>query len=162
MGEKKTINALVVGGEANAGPPLGPALGPLGVNVMLIVKAINEKTKDYSGMRVPVKLDVDIETKEFNVEVGVPTTSALIVKETGIEKGSGVPNTEMVGNLNIEGLLKIAMAKKDQSYGKTLKAVAREIVGSCTTMGVKIEDMDPRDFQKSLGEGKFDAKFSKD
>ncbi len=162
MGEKKTINALVIGGEANAGPPLGPALGPLGVNVMLIVKSINEKTNDYSGMRLPVKVTVDVETKDFDVEVGVPTTSALIVKESGVEKGSGLSSTEMVGNLNFEGLLKISKAKKDQSYGKTLKAVAREVVGSCTSMGIKIEDMDPREFQKNLGEGKFDDKFSED
>lgn len=159
MGDKKSVNALVVGGEANAGPPLGPALGPLGVNVMMIVKEINEKTKDYSGMRVPVKVTVDIDTKEFEVEVGVPTTSALIAKETGVEKGSGQPNTELVGNLGFEGLLKIASAKMEQSYGITLKSVVREVVGSCVSMGIKIEEKDPREFQKELGEGKWDDKF---
>ena len=160
MGEKKSVNALVVGGEANAGPPLGPALGPFGMNVMMIVKDINEKTKDYLGMRVPVKITVDTGTKEFDVEVGVPTTSALIVKETGVEKGSGEPKTKLVGNLGFQQLLKIANSKMDQSYGKTLKAVVREIVGSCISMGIKIEEKDPREFQKELGEGKFDAKIS--
>ncbi len=160
MGEKKSINALVVGGEANAGPPLGPALGPFGMNVMMIVKDINEKTKDYLGMRVPVKITVDTGTKEFDVEVGVPTTSALIVKETGVEKGSGEPKTKLVGNLDFQQLLNIANSKMDQSYGKTLKAVVREIVGSCISMGIKIEEKDPREFQKELGEGKFDAKIT--
>ncbi len=160
VGEKKSVNALVVGGGADAGPPLGPALGPLGMNVMMIVKDINEKTSDYSGMRVPVKITVDTETKEFDVEVGIPTTSALIVKETGVEKGSGEPNTNLIGNLGFEQLLKIANSKKDQSYGKTLKAVVREVVGSCVSMGIKIEDKDPRDFQKELGEGKFDSKIT--
>ena len=160
MGEKKSINALVVGGEANAGPPLGPALGPLGMNVMMIVKEINEKTSDYSGMRVPIKITVNTETKEFDVEVGTPTTSALIVKETGVEKGSGESNTNLIGNLGFQQLLKIANSKKDQSYGKTLKAVVREVVGSCVSMGIKIEDKDPRDFQKELGEGKFDSKIT--
>ncbi|MDP7657851.1 MAG: 50S ribosomal protein L11 [Nitrososphaerales archaeon] len=160
MGEKKSVNALVVGGEANAGPPLGPALGPFGMNVMMIVKDINEKTKDYLGMRVPVKITVDTGTKEFDVEVGVPTTSALIVKETGVEKGSGEPKTKLVGNLGFQQLLKIANSKMDQSYGKTLKAVVREIVGSCISMGIKIEEKDPREFQKELGEGKFDAKIT--
>ncbi len=159
MGDKKSVNALVVGSEATAGPPLGPALGPLGVNVMMIVKDINEKTKDYSGMRVPVKVTVDIDTKEFEVEVGVPTTSALIAKETGVEKGSGQPTTELVGNLGFEGLLKIANAKMEQSYGITLKSVVREVVGSCVSMGIKIEEKDPREFQKELGEGKWDDKF---
>ena len=162
MGEKKSVNALVVGGGADAGPPIGPALGPLGVNIMMIVKAINEKTKDYSGMRVPVKIIIDIETKEFEIEVGVPTTSALIVKETGVAKGSGVPNKEMVGNLGFAGLLKIANIKKSQSYGKTLKAVVREIVGSCISMGIKIDEKDPREFQKEISEGKYDAKFIED
>tara|TARA_B100000315_G_scaffold88098_1_gene80868 strand:- start:6281 stop:6769 length:489 start_codon:yes stop_codon:yes gene_type:complete len=160
VGEKKSINALVVGGEANAGPPLGPALGPFGMNVMMIVKDINEKTKDYLGMRVPVKITVDTGTKEFDVEVGVPTTSALIVKETGVEKGSGEPKTKLVGNLDFQQLLNIANSKMDQSYGKTLKAVVREIVGSCISMGIKIEEKDPREFQKELGEGKFDAKIT--
>ncbi len=160
MGEKKSVNALVVGGGADAGPPLGPALGPLGMNVMMIVKEINERTSDYSGMRVPVKITVDTETKEFDVEVGTPTTSALIVKETGVEKGSGEPNTNLIGNLGFQQLLKIANSKKDQSYGKTLKAVVREVVGSCVSMGIKIEDKDPRDFQKELGEGKFDSKIT--
>lgn len=162
MGEKKTVASLVVGGEANAGPPLGPALGPLGVNVMMIVKEINEKTKDYPGMRVPIKVHVDTETKEFEVEVGVPTTSALIVKATGVEKGSGIPNTELQGDLSFEELLKIANAKKDQSYGRNLKSVAREVTGSCVSMGIKIEGKDPREFQKELGEGKWDDKFPKD
>ena len=160
MGEKKSVNALVVGGGADAGPPLGPALGPLGMNVMMIVKEINEKTKDYSGMRVPVKIIVDTETKDFDVEVGIPTTSALIVKETGVEKGSGEPNTKLIGNLGFQQLLKIANSKKDQSYGKTLKAVVREVVGSCVSMGIKIEEKDPREFQKELGEGKFDSKIT--
>ena len=160
MGERKIVNALVVGGGADAGPPLGPALGPLGMNVMMIVKEINEKTKDYSGMRVPIKISVNTETKEFDVEVGIPTTSALIVKESGVEKGSGEPNTKLNGNLDFQQLLKIANSKRDQSYGKTLKAVVREIVGSCISMGVKIEEKDPREFQKELGEGKFDSKIT--
>ncbi|MHC1590127.1 MAG: 50S ribosomal protein L11, partial [Candidatus Hecatellaceae archaeon] len=70
MGEKKTVEALVSGGQATAGPPLGPALGPLGVNVPAIVSKINELTSDFSGVKVPVKVIVDIDTKEFEVEVG--------------------------------------------------------------------------------------------
>jgi len=158
LGEKKTVAALVVGGEATAGPPLGPTLGPLGVNVLMVVKEINEKTKSYSGMRVPVKVYVDTETKEFTVEIGVPTTSALIAKEAGIGKGSGSPKTQFAGSLNFEGLLKIAKAKREQSYGSTLKSVMREMVGSCISMGVKIEGKDPREFQRELAEGKWDER----
>jgi len=70
MVEKKTVEVLVSGGQATAGPPLGPALGPLGVNVLAIVNKINELTKDFSGMKVPVKVTVDPETKEFEITVG--------------------------------------------------------------------------------------------
>ncbi len=144
MGEKKILSALVVGGEATAGPPLGPALGPLGVNILQIVNQINELTKDYAGMRVPIKLEVDQETKKFEVEVGLPTTSALIVKEASREKGSGKPNEEFVGNLSLNQVLKIAKAKTQVSYGTNLKAIAKEIIGSCVSMGVTVEEKDPR------------------
>ena len=86
MGDKKTVSALVTGGEASAGPPLGPALGPLGINVLQVVNTINDKTKDFSGMKVPVKVEVDPDTKKFTVEVGIPPTTALIAKEAGITK----------------------------------------------------------------------------
>ena len=77
MGEKKSISALVSGGEASAGPPLGPALGPMGVNVLQVVNTINEKTKDFPGMKVPVKVEVDTETKKFTIEVGIPPHSCF-------------------------------------------------------------------------------------
>ncbi|MGQ9718784.1 MAG: 50S ribosomal protein L11 [Nitrososphaerales archaeon] len=157
MGEKKIIPALVVGGEATAGPPLGPALGPLGLNVMAIVNRINELTKEYSGMRVPVKIAVNMDTKEFEVEVGVPTTSALIVKEAGIQKGSGTPKASFAGNLSFQQLVRVAKAKGQQSYGKNLKSVVREVVGSCVSMGVSIENKDPREVQREVDEGKWDS-----
>ncbi len=93
MGDKKTVSALVNGGEASAGPPLGPALGPIGVNILQVVNTINEKTKDFPGMKVPVKVEVDTTTKQFTVEVGVPPTAALIIKESGVTKGSGTAGT---------------------------------------------------------------------
>src|ERR671932_2891732 len=99
MGDKKSISALVSGGEANAGPPLGPALGPIGINVLQVVNMINDKTKDFPGMKVPVKVEVDSETKKFTVEVGIPPTTALISKEPGITKGSGNSGITYVGNI---------------------------------------------------------------
>jgi large subunit ribosomal protein L11 len=159
MPETKIVSVLVVGGEATAGPPLGPALGPLGVNVMQIVKEINEMTKDYAGMRVPVKVNVETETKKFAVEVGIPTASALIVKESGIAKGSATPKTAPVGNLTVESLMKIARAKMSQSYGKDVKSVAREVAGSCVSMGVTIEGKLAREFLSEMSEHKWDEAF---
>jgi large subunit ribosomal protein L11 len=161
MADKKVIELLVSGGQATAGPPLGPALGPLGVNVLSIVNRINELTKDYSGMKVPVKVIVDPETKEFEVSVGTPTMSALIVSELKIEKGSGAPSTQKVGNLSMEQVIRIAKMKRPELLAKTLKGAAKEILGGCVSMGVTVESRDPREVQKEIDQGKHDEIFSK-
>jgi len=161
MVEKKVVDLLVGGGQATAGPPLGPALGPLGVNILAIVNKINELTKDYAGMKVPVKVAVDPETKEFEVSVGTPTASALIVRELKIEKGSGTPNTQKVGNLTMEQVIGIAKLKRSEVLAKDLKAAAKEILGSCVSMGVTVEDKDPREVQTEVDEGKHDELFNK-
>jgi len=157
MGEKKVVEALVSGGQATAGPPLGPALGPLGVNVLSIVNKINEITKDYSGMKVPVKIIVDTETKEFEVGVGTPTTSALIVSELGVQKGSGAQKTEKIGNLSMEQIVRIAKVKGTELLAKNLKAAVKEVLGSCVSMGATVEDKDPREVQKEIDEGKYET-----
>lgn len=161
MADKKVVELLVSGGQATAGPPLGPALGPLGVNVMIIVNKINELTKDYAGMKVPVKVAVDPDTKEFDVSVGTPTASALIVSELRIEKGSGTPNTAKVGNLNMEQVLRITKIKHHELLAKNLKVAAKEILGSCVSMGVTVDGKDPREVQREIDEGKYDEIFSK-
>ena len=154
---KKVVEALVAGGQANAGPPLGPALGPLGVNVLAIVNKINEVTKDYAGMKVPVKVTVDTETKEFEVTVGTPTTSALIVSELKIEKGSGSPKTQKVGDLNMEQAVKIARMKSAELLSPNLKAAVKEVLGSCVSMGITVDGKDPRQVQKEIDQGKHDS-----
>jgi large subunit ribosomal protein L11 len=161
MADKKVVELLISGGQATAGPPLGPALGPLGVNVMMIVNRINELTKDYAGMKVPVKVAVDPETKEFEVSVGTPTASALIVSELKIEKGSGTPNTAKVGNLTMEQVLRITKIKRHELLAKTLKLAAKEVLGSCVSMGVTVDGKDPREVQKGIDEGLYDEMFSK-
>jgi len=157
MVENKTVELLVAGGQATAGPPLGPALGPLGVNVMQIVNRINELTKDYAGMKVPVKISVNPDDKSFDVAVGVPTSSALVVSELKIEKGSGTPNSVKVGDLKIEQIVRIAKIKRPELLAKTLKGAAKEVMGTCVSLGVTIEGKDPREVQKEVDEGKFDA-----
>jgi len=159
LSEKKIVKALIGGGQATAGPPLGPALGPLGVNVLAIVNKINEVTKHYSGMKVPVQITVDVETKEFEVNVGTPTTSALIASELGVEKGSGTPNTEKVGNLSMQQVMKIAEVKHSELLARNLNSAVKEILGSCVSMGVTVEEKDPREIQKEIDEGKHDNLF---
>jgi large subunit ribosomal protein L11 len=157
MAEK--VEVLVDGGKATPGQPLGPVLGPLGVNVIQVVAAINEKTKAFSGMKVPVKIVVE-KDRSFTVEVGSPPTSALIMKELGIEKGSGKPKTEKVGDLSLEQAKKIALMKQEACLGRNLKKAAKEIVGACVSMGVTVEGKDPREVQKEIDEGKHDELLS--
>ncbi len=159
MSEKKVVNALVSGGEASAGPPLGPALGPLGINILQVVNTINEKTKDFPGMKVPVKVEVDSETKKFTVEVGIPPTTALIFKESGINKGSGTAGTNFVGNISMESVVKIAKMKSDISYAPDVKSTAKEIIGSCLSLGIKVEDKVAKDVYSDVSAGKYDSLF---
>lgn len=147
------VEALVPGGKASAGPPLGPALGPLGVNVAQVVAKINEQTKDLNGMQVPVKIKVKSRT-EFEVEVGTPPTSALILKEIGVEKGAGDKST--VGNLTIEQVVKIANIKRKSLLSKTLKNAAREVIGTAGSLGATVDGLPSKEAQLVVADGKYD------
>jgi large subunit ribosomal protein L11 len=153
------LEVLVDGGKATPGPPLGPALGPMGVNVIQVVNAINEKTKAFTGMKVPVTLMVDPKTKSFEIKVGTPPTSALILKEIKIEKGSGSPKATKIGNLTVEQVQKIAEMKKDSMLGKDKKARFREVVGTCVSMGVTVDGKDPKVIMKEIDAGGYRGLF---
>ncbi|MEM4260662.1 MAG: 50S ribosomal protein L11 [Candidatus Woesearchaeota archaeon] len=152
----QTVEVLVEGGKATAAPPLGPALGPLGLNIGLVVSEINKKTAGFKGMQVPVKVVVN-ESKEFTITVGTPPASQLILKEAGIQKGSSNPLLEKVADLKIEQIIKIAKMKDDSLLGKTLKEKIKEVVGSCQSIGVMVEGVDARTALKQIEEGKYDA-----
>jgi large subunit ribosomal protein L11 len=158
MGEPQKISSLVTGGGASAGPPLGPALGPLGVNIMEVIKAINDKTKDFEGMKVPITVLVDPDTKKWEIEVGIPSASALILKEAGIQKGSGASGSEWVGDVTMDVIAKIANTKLEKSYASSLKSVAKTIIGTCLTLGIKVEGKTPKEITAEITEGKWDEK----
>lgn len=155
----ETIEALIDGGEVSAGPPLGPKLGPMGVDIMKIIDAINDETEKFSGMKVPIKLTVDTESEEFNIEVGTPPTSALIKEKLGIEKGSGEPHSSKVADMNIEQVKEVAHMKENDLLGKDEKQKAKEIAGTCVSMGITVDGKDPREFQKDLDAGEYDDQF---
>ena len=155
----ETVEALVEGGKASAGPPLGPALGPLGVNIMQIINTINDKTKQFQGMKVPVKVIVDPKTKNFEVTVGTPPATSLILKELGLEKGSGKASTHKVGNLTVEQAIKVAQMKQDNLLGADLKRKTKEIIGTCVAIGVTVEGKKPQEIQQAIDNGEFDDKF---
>ena len=156
---KKTFKVIVPGGEATGGPPIGPLLGPTGVNVPAVVDRINELTADLKGVKVPVEITVDLDTKEFDVKVGPLTTTALIVRELRIEKGARAPGEERVGDLRFEQVVKIAKAKLPYLPTDSLKSAVKQILGSCLSMGVTVEGKDPRVVQREVDEGVYDEYF---
>jgi large subunit ribosomal protein L11 len=156
----ETIKALVEGGKASAGPPLGPALGPMGVNIMQIINTINDKTKEFEGMKVPVKVIIDPKTKNFDIEVGTPPAASLILNEMGGEKGSGSPSKHKIGNITIDQAIKVAKMKFDSLLGKDLKEKTKEIIGTCISMGVTVEGKNPKEIQKAIDEGEYNSKFA--
>lgn len=156
MTRTKTFKFLIEGGKATPGPPIGPSLGPLGLNLIEVVNKINQMTKEFAGMRVPVYVIVDIDNKTYKIEIGRPSTAALILKEIGVEKGSGEAGKKVVGDLKIEQVIKIAKIKWPDMMAKTLKAAVKEVLGTCVSMGVTVEGKNPKIIQQEVNEGKYD------
>ncbi|MHA1912658.1 MAG: 50S ribosomal protein L11 [Candidatus Kariarchaeaceae archaeon] len=156
------VDVLIEGGKATAAPPLGPALGPTGANIGQVVSEINKKTVSFKGMQVPVKVEVDNDTKEFTITIGTPPASSLILKEAGIKKGSGKPQAEKVADLKIEQIIKIAKMKEHALLGKDLKNKVKEIIGSCDSMGVLVEGVSAREARKLVDDGKFDKEIKEE
>jgi large subunit ribosomal protein L11 len=157
---KLTVQALVEGGKASPAPPLGPSLAPTGVNIGQVIAAINEKTRDFAGMQVPIKVVVDKAARSFEIEVGTPPTSALIKKELGlkepVKEEAGVKGKKAIGNLSIEQCVKIARAKQGASMARTLKAGVKEIIGTCLSLGVTVEGKNAKEVSKEIDEGVYD------
>jgi large subunit ribosomal protein L11 len=158
MAEAQKISSLVTGGSASAGPPLGPALGPMGVNIMEVIKAINEKTKDFEGMKVPVTVSVFPDTKKWEIEIGIPSAAALVLKEAGLQKGSGTSGTDWVGDIEMDTVVKVAKTKLEKSYASSIKSVSKEIIGTCLCLGIKIEGKSPKEITAEINDGKWDEK----
>ncbi len=159
MVEKK-FNFIVPGGGATGGPPIGPALGPMGVNIMQIVADINKQTGDYKGTPVPVDVFIDTDTKEFKVKVGMLSTFALLTQAAGITKGSGTPNSAKVGDLSFDQLVTVAKKKKAGLYAATLKSATREVLGTCVSMGLTVDGKPAKDIEAAIKSGAYDAQLT--
>jgi large subunit ribosomal protein L11 len=153
-----TIEVLVPGGEATPGPPLGPELGPTPVDVQAVVQQINDETDAFDGMEVPITVDYD-DDGSFTIEVGVPPTAELIKDEAGFETGSGEPQETFVADLTVDQVTKIAEQKGSDLLSYDLKNAAKEVVGTCVTLGVTIEGNDPRQFKDRIDDGEYDDRF---
>ncbi len=138
------VSVLVEGGKAAAGATLGAALGPLGVNVGQVVQQINEQTKVFAGMRVPVLVRVDPATRSFTLVVGKPPVAAMLLREAKKEKGSGKPKTEPVGDVSLEQVRKVAEAKATDLFGASVEERMNQVIGTCVSLGLTVGGEDPR------------------
>lgn len=152
---KQTVEALIEGGKATAAPPLGSSLGPLGVNIGQIVSDINKKTDAFKGMKVPIKVIVDDVTKEYEITIGTPPTSALIKAEANIKKGSGNPLADKVADLKIEQIIKISKMKQDSIMGNDAFAQVKEVIGTCNSMGILVEGKQAKEVIADINNGAF-------
>jgi len=156
MRKKMQIKILAEGGEMKPGPALSQKLGPAGINVGQVISKINEATKSFKGLKVPVELDVNPSTKEFTVHVFSPPVSGLIKKEIGIDKGSGAQKKDVMGNASIEQIISVAEQKMGNLLAKDLKAAVKQVVGTCASLGVYVENMPATEVNDLIVEGKFD------
>ncbi len=156
------IKLLVEGGKMKPGPALAQQLGPMGINPGQVIKEVNEATKDFAGMKVPVELTVDAATKSMSVEVFSPPMSGLIKKEVGIEKGSGEQEKYQAGNASIEQLISVAKTKLPNMLCKDLKAAVLEAAGSVVTLGLLIESKPALTVVQEIKEGKYDKEIQEE
>lgn len=133
------IKLQIPGGAANPAPPVGPALGQQGVNIMEFCKAFNARTKDAGGMIIPVVITV-YSDRSFTFITKTPPTSVLILKELGKPKGSGVPNKEKIGTITMNQVKKIAEMKLADLNAASVEAAMRTVAGTARSMGVTVTE----------------------
>ena len=159
---KVIVRAMVTGGSASGGPPIGPAVGPTGINIKDVVDEINAQTMVFKGLTVPVRIECDTETKQFEIFIETPSTASLLLKEIGVEKGSGNAGEERIGNLTFEQLINVAKAKQNIFLDKTFKACVKTVLGTALSVGVTVDSEDPRVIQERIDNGDYDDLIKED
>lgn len=154
------IKILAEGGSMKPGPALSQKLGPAGINIGQVISKVNDATKNFKGMKVPVELDVNPSTKEFEVKVFSPPVSELLKKELKIEKGSGLQNQVKVANASIEDIIKVAITKFPNMLCNDLKTAVKTVAGSCVSLGILIENKSPLEIEQDINEGKYDKEIN--
>lgn len=156
------IKLLAEGGDMKPGPALSQKLGPIGINIQQVIQKVNEATKDFQGIKVPVELDVDASTKEFEIEVFSPPVSELLKKELGIEKGSGTQDKLYVGNMSIEQIISIAKTKLPSLLCKDLRSAVKTVVGTCVSLGILVESKKAVEIEQEIDKGKYDKEINEE
>jgi large subunit ribosomal protein L11 len=153
---KETVEVLVEGGKATPAPPLGPSLSQLKINVGEVVAKINEKTSSFKGMEVPVKVIVDTSKKSYEIEVGSPPVTSMLKKEMNKKTLLKITeeSREEPGSIPLSKIIEITKGKEDSMLGRDFKSKVKQVLGTCLSSGVKVDDKDPRDVMKEIYEGK--------
>ena len=154
------IKLLVEGGNMKPGPAVAQQLGPMGVNLGKVISDVNSVTAGFKGMNVPVELDVNPKTKNYEIEVFSPSVAELIKKELKLESGSGESGKTWVGNLAIEQVIRIAKTKMNNLLAKNLKAGVKLVVGTCVSLGVFVESKNPKNIIGEINSGIYDKEIS--
>lgn len=156
-----TVKALVTGGSASGGPPIGPAVGPTGINIKDVVDAVNEQTKAFEGLSVPVRIECDPATKEFEIFVETPSTAALLMKEVGAVQGA-MDTENKIGDLTLEQVKDVVEAKKEMFLEKSFKAAVKSVLGTALSIGATVEGENPKTIQKRIDNGEYDDQLQED
>ena len=133
------IKLAITAGKANPAPPIGPALGQHGVNIMMFCKEYNARTADQAGMVIPVEISV-YEDRSFTFVLKTPPASKLIAKAAGLDKGSGEPNRKKVGSITRSQLQEIAQTKMPDLNANDIEAAMKIVEGTARNMGVTVKD----------------------
>lgn len=156
------IKILAEGGAMKPGPALSQKLGPAGINIGQVISKVNEATQNFKGMKVPVELEINSKTKEFEVKIFSPPVSELLKKELGIEKGSGDQDNFKSANASIEQIIKVAKTKFPNLLCNDLKTAVKTVVGSCVSLGCLIESKPAKEIEEEIGQGKYDKEINEE
>ncbi len=137
------LKVVVEGGKATPAPPLGPQITAMGVKAPEVVKAINDQTRTFEGMKVPVEIEVDKKTKAYKINVLMPSISQLLLKEAKLEKGFG--DRTQTASIPFEMVKKIAKEHSKYSLARDERGTINEVLGTCLSMGLKVDEKDPRE-----------------
>lgn len=151
------VKLIVEGGAMKPGPAVAQQLGPMGINLGKVIEDVNKATDGFKGMKVSVEVDVDLKTKNFEIEVFSPPIAELVKKELGLEKASGQTGKVWAGNIAFETLLGIAKTKLPNLPVRNLRMAMNLAIGTCTSLGILIDNESPKEIMKNIRSGKYES-----